>query len=116
MTTVPSDVVQRQLSAYNARDIEAFLAVFADDAQATELSADAPSMVGKPQLRSRYGELFANSPRLHCEVVTRTCFAHVVVDLERIAGRNGSTEMYDVLAIYEVHGNLISRVHFVRKP
>lgn len=115
MNTAPSDIVQRQLDAYNARNIEAFLGVFADDAQATELGATAPTMVGKAQLRSRYGELFANSPGLRSEVITRTCFAHVVIDLERITGRNGSTEIYEVLAIYEVSRELISRVHFVRK-
>ena len=31
MTPAPETVVQRQLDAYNARDLEAFLAVFADD-------------------------------------------------------------------------------------
>ncbi len=115
MSTAPSDIVQRQLDAYNARDIEAFLAVFADDAQAFELGAATPTMVGKSQLRSRYIELFANSPRLFSEVVTRTCFAHVVIDLEHVSGRNGSTEIYEVLVVYEVSGELISRMHFVRK-
>lgn len=115
MINAPTDIVQRQLDAYNARDIEAFLAVFADDAVATELGATAPTTVGKAQLRARYSELFAKSPDLHSEVITRTCFAHVVMDLERITGRNGSTEIYEVLAIYEVRQALITRVHFVRK-
>ena len=115
MHNAPSDIVQRQLDAYNGRDIEAFLSVFADDAVAGELGAAAPSMVGKGQIRARYAELFANSPKLYSEVVTRTCFAHAVVDLERITGRNGSPEVYEVLAIYEVRQGLISRVHFVRR-
>lgn len=115
MSSAPSDVVQRQLDAYNRRDLEAFLSVFTDDAQATELGAAAPTLTGKDQLRSRYRELFANSPELHSEVITRTGFAHVVVDLERITGRNGSREIYEVLAIYEVSHGLISRVHFVRR-
>lgn len=116
MNSAPTDIVQRQLEAYNARDIEEFLAAFADDAQATELGASAPTMVGKAQIRARYSELFAKSPNLHSEVVSRTSFAHVVIDLERITGRNGSTEIYEVLAIYEVRQALITRVHFVRKP
>jgi uncharacterized protein (TIGR02246 family) len=116
MKTAPSDIVQRQLDAYNARDLEAFLSVFADDAEAGELGAKAPTMVGKDQIRARYGALFANSPDLYSEVVTRTCFEHVVIDLERITGRNGSTECYEVLAIYEISRQLISRVYFVRRP
>jgi hypothetical protein len=114
VNTAPSQIVQRQLDAYNSRDIEAFLSAFAEDAQATELGADAPSQKGKTELRSRYAELFANSPHLYSEVVTRTCFAHIVVDLERITGRNGSSEVYEVLAIYEVRGGLITRVYFGR--
>jgi hypothetical protein len=115
MNIAPFEIVQRQLDAYNARDIDAFLDTFAEDAQASELGATAPTMVGKDQLRARYSDLFANSPQLHSEVITRTCFAHVVIDLERITGRNGSAEVYEVLAIYEVRQDLISRVHFVRR-
>ena len=47
----PTDVVQRQLDAYNARDLERFLECFADDA--------------------RYEALFAASPRLHSRLVHR---------------------------------------------
>ena len=112
----PADIVQRQLDAYNARDIEAFLRVFADDAQAFELGASAPTLVGKAAFRARYSELFANSPALYSKVVTRTCFANVVIDVEHISGRNESTEIHEVMAIYEVAEELISRVHFVRKP
>lgn len=32
-TARPQDVVQQQLDAYNARDIDAFMACWADDAQ-----------------------------------------------------------------------------------
>lgn len=115
MKTAPSDVVQRQLDAYNARDVESFLAVFADDAEAFDLGAKAPAMSGKAQLRARYSELFASSPNLHSQVVSRMCFEGVVIDLEHITGRNGSKEIYEVMAIYEIEKDLIIRVHFVRK-
>lgn len=118
MTTgpaTPTEVVQRQLAAYNARDLEAFLACFADEAEATDLGAASPTQAGKAQLRQRYSELFAKSPGLHCHVLNRTAFAHVVVDLEQITGRHGTPGDYQVLAIYEVTGGLIRRVHFVRR-
>lgn len=115
MTRTPTEVVQAQLAAYNARDLEAFLACFAADAEAGELGAAAPTQVGQASLRQRYGDLFAASPTLHCHVLTRTAFAHVVIDLEQITGRAGTPGEYQVLAIYEVRDGLIQRVHFVRR-
>ena len=35
----PENVVQRQLDAYNARDLEAFMATYAEEAQLFELSS-----------------------------------------------------------------------------
>jgi len=111
---LPTDIVQRQLDAYNARDIEAFLDVFSDTAEAGDLGAKTPAIVGKEQLRQRYGDLFARSPNLHSALVSRTALANVVVDHERITGRDGSAEPYEVLAINEVRDGLIHRVFFVR--
>lgn len=47
-------------------------------------------------------------------MVNRTALGRVVIDLERILGRMGTADVYDILAIYEVEGGLIRRVHFVR--
>ena len=109
----PADVVQRQLEAYNGRDLEAFLATFHDEAKDFGLGAEAPSFAGKPAIGQRYQELFDRSPELHSVVVNRTVFGRAVIDLERITGRNGSPEPLDLLAIYEVLNGLIVRVHFV---
>ena len=114
--TTPVDIVQRQLEAYNSRDLERFLEQFADDAAVFDLGAPAAVLTGKAQIRDRYRDLFARSPHLFSRVVNRTAFAHVVVDLEHITGRNGSDEPFEVLAIYEVGALTIQRVHFVRKP
>lgn len=111
----PVDVVQHQLDAYNRRDLEAFLAVFADEAVVQDLGAATPSLTGRAQLRQRYQELFERSPALYSRLVARTAFGHVVVDLEHISGRMGATAPVEILAIYEVRDSLIVRVHFVRQ-
>lgn len=111
----PVDIVQQQLEAYNRRDIEAFIALFADDATVSELGAGTPSISGKEQIRERYRSLFSKSPALHSHLVNRTAFARVVVDLEQITGREGSADTVEMLAIYEVERSKIQRVHFVRK-
>lgn len=114
MTPDPVTVVQRQLDAYNARDLDAFLATFADDAQGFELGAVEPTMYGKAAIRTRYADLFARSPALHSVLVNRIAYARAVVDHERITGRHGSPEVYEMIAIYEVERGLIRRFHAVR--
>lgn len=107
--TKPTDVVQAQLVAYNAGDIDAFLAVFADDAQLYRLGNDEPFAAGKEQLRTLYGKLFENSPELHSEVTTRTVIGNRVIDYERITGRNGQADPWFIVMIYEVEEGLIRR-------
>lgn len=116
LTPTPTQVVQRQLDAYNARDIEAFVAVFADDAELFDLGNPSPTTVGKAAVRARYQGLFDASPKLHSVVLNRTAFGHVVVDLEQISGRNGSAEVMDLMMIFEVRNGLICRAHAVRQP
>jgi hypothetical protein len=114
MTADPRDVVQRQLDAYNARDIEAFIALFADDAQGFDLGDAAPTMNGKAAIRARYADMFARSPALHAKLVNRIAFARVVVDHERITGRYGAPDVTEIVMVYEVEDGLIRRSHAVR--
>ena len=107
-------VVERQLQAYNARDLPEFLAQFSADAAIHELGAVDPSSSGIADIELRYRQLFAASPNLKAEVISRTTFGHVVVDRERIFGRMGALEPVEMLAIYEVRGGRISKLHFVR--
>jgi hypothetical protein len=114
MDRSPVTVVQAQLEAYNRRDIDSFCALFAEDAQLFELGAPSPMTAGKSALRARYQALFDQSPELLSVVTNRSALGRVVVDLERITGRNGVADPVDFLAIYEVKNGLIYCVHFVR--
>jgi hypothetical protein len=114
MNRSPAEVVQAQLEAYNLRDLDAFMALFSDDAQLFELGVPVPSTAGKSAIAERYRRLFDDSPALHSIVITRTTLGRAVVDLERITGRMGVLEAVDVIAIYEVESGLIVRAHFVR--
>lgn len=114
MNDSPEAVVQRQLDAYNRRDIDEFIAVFADDAQGFELGASLPALSGASAIRERYTALFAASPKLHSALVARIAHARVVIDHERITGRNGDDGILEMVAIYEVVDGKIRRFHFVR--
>lgn len=111
----PIELAQRQLEAYNRRDLEAFLAVFSDDCRLYELGKEAPTTVGKAAMRERYANLFAKSPSLNCVIVNRTALGRAVIDFEQITGRMGEPGVLEAIAIYEIEGDRIARVHFMRK-
>ncbi|MCA8923133.1 MAG: nuclear transport factor 2 family protein [Planctomycetes bacterium] len=108
-----SDLAQRQLDAYNARDLEAFVACYHPQVEVRDFPADTLRFQGHAELRARYGPLFER-PALHAHLVSRTSQGSVVIDEERVEGlRDG--EDVSAVAIYEVEGELIRRVWFVRE-
>ncbi|MBT9595346.1 MAG: nuclear transport factor 2 family protein [Vitreoscilla sp.] len=107
----PVDPVQRQLDAYNARDLAAFVAQYADDVQVFRLPGTQPTIVGKAALAEHYAKNRFNLPSLHAALVARMAFGNKVIDHELITGI--AAEPVHAAAIYEVRGGLISTVWFV---
>jgi len=107
----PEALAQRQLNAYNVRNLEAFLAPYAEDVEIRDLDGKVVSK-GKEALRTRYGALFAKSPSLHCELRGRVAAGSWVVDEERVTGFEPS--VVHVLAMYEVVNGRIARVRFMK--
>ena len=105
-------VVQRQLDRYNARDLEGFLATYADDVAIFDLPAlGKPSMAGKATMRKVYGDLFARNPGLNCRLANRIVEGRFVIDQEACTTGAGRPPMR-AAAIYEVINGLIQRVWF----
>lgn len=97
----PSAVVQRQLDAYNARDVDALLATYAPDARQYELGG-ALLASGHDEMRPRFAQRF-QEPDLHARLVQRVVMGNLVIDHE-VVTRNfpegkGAIEL---VAIYEV--------------
>ena len=107
------EVVQMQLDAYNAQDLEAFLATYADDAVVESAAGGKTLSAGKASLRERYGALFARYPRNRARVVERRTEGDgVVLDREVVTGRApDEPDPWDLGFVrYEVEGGLIRRV------
>jgi uncharacterized protein (TIGR02246 family) len=100
-----ADPIQAQVAAYNARDLDAFVACFADDVVVTD-GAGKPIMTGVDDLRKSYAAMFAAHPDLHAEIVSRVHAGDWTVDLERVS-RSGTT--MEVLVAYLVGDDLIRR-------
>lgn len=104
----PETVVQRQLDAYNARDVDALLAIYADDAQLFEHPATLLAR-GSAALRERFQARF-QEPDLHALLLQRMVMGNIVIDHERVT-RNfpeGRGEI-ELVMIYEVAHDRITR-------
>lgn len=107
----PAALAQRQLDAYNARDLEGFLAAYTEDVAVYRLAAAEPFLVGKDALAEHYRTKRFNLPALHAELVNRMVFGNKVIDQERVTGVQA--EPLEVAAIYEVTPAGICKVWFV---
>ncbi|RJF57800.1 steroid delta-isomerase [Serratia inhibens] len=114
-TLRPEEVVQQQLDAYNARDIDAFMAYWAEDAQYYE-HPDTLLASGKAEIRERHIARF-REPSLYGERVKRMALGSMVIEQE-VVTRNfpqGRGKM-DVIAIYEVEQGKILKAWFKVGP
>lgn len=102
--------VQRQLDAYNAHDIERFVAEYSEDVVVFRPPAAAPVLSGKRAFAEHYAKNRFTIANLHATVVNRMVAGNKVVDHERIVGLE--TEVVEAIAVYEVEGELIKKVWF----
>ena len=101
----PQDVVQRQLEAYNDRDLQRFLAEYSEDIQVFRPPATLPAIVGKKAFGEFYAAQRFNHAELHAEVLSRMVLGNKVVDHERIQGVRA--QPFEVVVVYEVNNGLI---------
>jgi hypothetical protein len=104
------DVVDRVLVALNARDLDAFVACYADDAT-IEDGHDKVMAQGHDDLRAKYGGMFELLPDIQVQAVTRTDVGEFVVQEEIVTGR-GEPERH--IAVYLVQGDVIQRERLLR--
>ncbi|MEO1054809.1 MAG: amidohydrolase family protein [Bacteroidota bacterium] len=109
----PQEVVQRQVNAYNARNLDAFLATYTDDVMIYE-HPNTLLVNGRDEMIARYTERF-KSKKLHAEILDRIVSARRVIDKERVTGRDDG-QIVNAVAIYEVNEEgLIYKVWFIKK-
>lgn len=108
----PAAVVQRQLDAYNAHDVEGILATYAEDAQQFEHPAKLLAS-GAAQLRERFTLRFAE-PNLHAQLLNRIVMGNTVIDHEIVTRTfpEGPGEI-ELVAIYEVQNGKIAKAWFI---
>lgn len=106
----PESIVQRQVNAYNARNIDAFLDTYSEDVELYNFPNQLISN-GKDQMKKRYEGFFAATPNLYCEIVSRMVIGNKIIDQEKV--RVGS-ETLRAAAVYEIENGKIKKVTFLR--
>src|SRR5215213_8925703 len=112
LSSTPESVVQRQLDAYNVRDVDALMATYTDDAQQFEYPATLLSS-GAAQLRERITARF-REPNLHARLIRRIVMGQVVIDHEEVSRTfPEGTGRIELVAIYEVRDGKIVTARFI---
>lgn len=107
----PLDLVERQLKAYNARNIDAFLEPYAEDVELYEFP-DKLISKGKEPMRKDYEGMFKNMANLHCDIVGRIIQGNIIIDKESITGFGKNK--FEATAIYHIEKNKIKKVYFIQ--
>jgi len=106
----PVEPVQRQLEAYNAKDLKRVVAEYTEDVQVFRPPQTEPVLSGKKAFSEHYGKNRFTLPRLHAEVVNRIVAGNKVVDHERVSGLQEG--IVEAIVVYEVVGGRIRTVWF----
>lgn len=105
------EIVQKQLDAYNSKDIEAFCSCFHPEIHINALTKES-SLKGIEEFRRRYAELFRSAPLLKCEIKNRIVLNDSIIDHELITNAPKNPAPYEAVAIYAFRDRLIDRIWF----
>ena len=103
-------LIQRQLDAYNAQNLDAYVSCYAPDVVVAGLNG-AVTETGREALRARYAKAFAAYPKNKAHLKNRIEVGSIVIDHEHVVRAPGGEE-FEIIAIYTVKDGLIARVDF----
>jgi hypothetical protein len=108
----PETVVQQQLDAYNARDIDALIAIYDENAELYEHPSTLIAS-GAADLRERYSARF-QEPNLYARLVHRIVVGNKVIDHEQVTRTfPEGTGTSELVMIYEVQNGKIVRAWMI---
>ena len=110
--TLPARVAERQIELFNRRDLDGFMALYAEDAEVLQLPSGRPVLQGKAAIRAHYAPMFSG-PRLpKIRVAPRVVDGWFVLDHEYWHDEPGERD--HAVWMYEIRGGLIRRAWTVK--
>ena len=110
--TLPARVAERQIEKFNRRDLEGFMALYADDAIVAEFPSGKVHLQGKAAIRAHYAPAFQGTASPPIRVEPRVVDGAFVLDNERWDDQPGEKD--HAVWMYEIRGGLIQRAWAVR--
>jgi hypothetical protein len=108
----PESIVQSQLDAYNARNVDALMATYAEGVQQFEYP-ETLLCSGAAQLRERMTARLSD-PHLHARLIHRAVMGQVVIDHEEVTRTfPEGTGKIELVAIYEIRDGKIATARFI---
>lgn len=109
-----SDLIDAEVAAYRARDVERFLTYFSADTRIMDASGRT-LMEGAEALRDSDRPLFASSPDLGVTIVARIAVGQFVIDHERIEGMVSPSRppSFEAVCINRIEDGHITTMQFV---
>ncbi|HJV48069.1 MAG TPA: nuclear transport factor 2 family protein [Geothrix sp.] len=108
----PEALVQKQVEAYNAHDLNAFVACYGENIEFRTMDGKVGPEKGLAALRKGYGDLFTRYPELKVKVLKRISQGAFVIDQDQAEGMGPAP--VTVTAIYEVAAGKIVHVWFIQ--
>ena len=105
------DLAQQQLTAYNDRNIEAFLEPYSDTVKIYAFP-NTLMYTGKQLMKERYGSMFERTPELHCKLLNRIVQGNTVIDQEEVTLSSDRDKIY-AIAVYKIWDSKIQEVYFI---
>lgn len=106
----PEFIVNKQLEAYNSRNIDAFVDTYSKDIKICNF----PNILGtegNDNLRASYASYFENTPNLNATIINRIIIGNKVIDKEKVTANEHT---FYAIAIYEVENDKIVKVTFIK--
>ncbi len=105
----PVTIVQGQVEAFNARELDRFVSYYSADVVLEDGNGQVMAQ-GHNTLRALYGQLFAQSPALHADIPQRIHVGSYVIDEEEVKGFifDGFPSEMHIAVIYRVEGDTIA--------
>jgi putative acetyltransferase len=105
-----TEPVSRQLQAYNAKDLAAFVRCYHPDVQVFRMPTLVPVLHGIDAFSQFYATARFTLPALQAKVLSRMVVGNKVIEHELVSGI--TEQPYEVAVVYEVEQGLITQVWF----
>ena len=109
----PEALVQKQVDAYNAHDLDAFVSCYDAAIEFRTMDGKVGPEKGAAALRRGYEDLFKRFPNLKVKILKRISQGSFIIDQEQAEGM-GPNPM-TVVAVYEIGKGKILHVWFIER-